>query len=244
MKYKEDSRDNQTLFLWLDLETTGLNSKTSGIIEAAGCFELNGEVLKEFELLINPFTYPKQIEVQEKALAVNNRTIPEIQTFLDQKQCLDWLNSWIEYYVTQYGCNRPYIVGYNVGFDVDFIKEWYSANNMKYSLYFQYKFIDVMQHVMLLSYLGVLDPYNNTLKDMCLKFGINIDNAHTAIADIRATRELSQKLVQTHKYVQWLKPAPIEEGDTNIDSIVANWGSKKVTEKLGLAQHDVTKDYN
>jgi DNA polymerase-3 subunit epsilon len=240
MKYIEDSVDNKSLFLWLDTETSGLNPKTCGLIEVAGFFELEGTVFGEFELLMNPFTYPNQIEIQETALAVNNRTIPEIQTFLDQRVCLVWLMETIQYYTTLYKTNRVCIIGYNVKFDVDFIQEWFNANNMKYSLYFQYKYIDIMQQVMFLSYLNIIDPFNNTLKDMCLKFGIDITNAHTAIADIKATYTLSKKLTSITNLIPWINP---EIKDINENHNIANWGSKKVTENAGIVKNNIIAQF-
>lgn len=238
MAFNENSVDKPIIYLHLDTETSGLDPEKCGLIEVAGLFEMNGQILNEFELLINPYTYPFAVEIQEKALSVNNRTIPEIQTFNDQAQCLNWLIDMSQYLINQYGANRIFIVGYNVKFDVDFIQAWFKANNKKFAETFQYKFIDVLQLVMTLSYLELLDPFDNNLKDMCLKFDVDLTNAHTAIADIRATRDLFHKLIASMNFINLVRP-----GNQAINGQVLNcmsqWISKPMAVKLGIEQIDI-----
>lgn len=238
--FNKNSVDKNLLFLYLDVETTGLDSTKAGLVEVSGLFEFQGQILQEFELLINPFTYPREVEIQEKALAVNNRTIPEIQTFLNQKECIDWLCLATKQYTEYYNCNRPFLIGYNTGFDTSFIQEWFNVNNIRFSEYFQYKYIDVLQLSMLLGYMGIIDPFDNNLKDMCLKFGIDLTNAHTAIADIKATRELYHKMLSILPFSGWLNPTSTSM--YNLMS-VQNWGSKPLIEKLGLQKNDIVKEY-
>lgn len=239
--FNTNSVDKNLLFLYLDVETTGLESTTCGLIEVGGVFEYNGEIIQEFELLINPYTYPFPVEVQEKALAVNNRTIPEIQTFLNQKDCLDWLCQTTKYYTAQFNCNRPFIVGYNVNFDMGFIQAWFNTNNIKFAEHFQYKSIDVLQLVMTLGYLGVIDPFDNNLKDMCLKFDIDLTNAHTAVADIKATRELYKKLLTLLPLATWINPNPdIAHSILNM----SKWGSKDLCKRFGIEYYDMKTQYN
>ena len=40
---------------YIDTETTGLDSKTCGIIQLAAIMEIDGEVVSEFETRIRPF---------------------------------------------------------------------------------------------------------------------------------------------------------------------------------------------
>ncbi len=236
--FNDNSVDKPIIYLHLDTETTGLDSEKCGLVEVAGLFEMNGQVLNEFELLINPYSYPFPVEVQEKALAVNNRTIPEIQTFNDQAICLDWLISMSQYLINQYQANRIFIVGYNISFDMNFIQAWFKVNNKKFVESFQYKSIDVLQLVMTLSYLGILDPFDNNLKDMCLKFDIDLTNAHTAIADIRATRELFHKLIGTMNFVNLLNPK-IQEDNIKLLNSLSHWVSKPMANKLGINQENL-----
>lgn len=238
MKYNEFSNNKPNLYLYLDIETTGLNKDTCGIIELSGMFEFNDSSIFEFELLINPFSYPKEIEVQEKALAVNNRTIDEIKTFNNQGECLKWLCDTIEYYVTNLGCNNPIILGYNVNFDIEFIKVWFMDNNVKYASYFNYKYIDIYQIVLNFSYLGILDFTDNDLKTMCLKLDVPLTSAHTAIEDIKATRLVHKKLIGLMSLVNIIKPTENLEILKNIE----NWGSKNICDKLGLKQTDFKKE--
>jgi DNA polymerase-3 subunit epsilon len=237
-RFIEYSVDKPQLFLYLDVETTGLNSKTCGLIEVAGVFEIGGIIIHEFELLINPYSYPREVEVQEKALAVNNRTIPEIQTFLDQKVAFDYLLQCIEHFENQYRCNNPIIIGYNVNFDVEFIQEWFVVNNIKYASYFNYKYIDVYQLVLNMAYLGIFDIGPNSLKDMCLKLDIDLTNAHTAIADIKATRDLHRKLIGYMQLVNLVNP----QENISIIKNINHWGSKKICDKLGIEQTDFKKE--
>jgi DNA polymerase-3 subunit epsilon len=238
--FNENSVDKNQLFLYLDVETTGLDHKKAALIEVSGIFELNGQVVQEFELLINPYSYPREIEVQEKALAVNNRTTSEIQTFIDQKTCFDWLCTATKQYTDYYKCNRPFIIGYNTNFDIQFIQSWFEVNNAKFVEYFQYKYIDVLQFVMALGYIGLIDMFNNNLKDMCLKLDIELNNAHTALADIKATRELFKKLISLSAINNFINPST--DIFNNFNNI-SNWGSKQLVSKFGIEKNDIVKQY-
>lgn len=241
-RYNAFSVDKPMLFLYLDLETTGLNPKTCGIIECAGLFELNGEVVHEFNLLINPYTFPIPggVEVQEKALAVNNRTIPEIQTFINQEEAFKYLLQCIDHFIDNFNCNNPFIIGYNINFDVEFIKEWFLLNNTKYAAYFNYKSIDIYQLVLSMCYLNIFDFGDNNLKDMCLKLDIDLTNAHTALADIKASRLLYKKLIGYMNLVNLVNP----QENISIIKNIAHWGSKKILSILGIQKTDFKAELN
>ena len=66
---------------------------------------------------------------------------------------------------------------------------------------FQYKDVDVFALVKHLAFLGHINSDNHRLGTVCDIYGVSLgDNAHDAIADIRATRELYQVLID--KYIK------------------------------------------
>ena len=90
------------------------------------------------------------------------------------------------------------IVGYNTSFDIGFIKAWFKDNDAKFSDYFTYKDIDVFALVKHLRLFGLMiDCENDKLSTVCKYFGIEID-AHDAMNDIVATRELYKYIVDQY----------------------------------------------
>lgn len=82
------------------------------------------------------------------------------------------------------------LAGYNVNFDMKFLGALMKRNNMKYTNYFNYYEIDVYGFVKYLE----LPTKNKQLSTVCDFFKVKLDNAHDALADIKATRELYVKM--------------------------------------------------
>lgn len=178
--------------IWIDTETTGLNTKEHGIYQIAYIIDIDGEVKEKGEILFNP----GEVLFSEEALKVNGKTVEEIKSFQSAKAAKQIFESIMSKYVDKYNKNDKFIpAGFNVKFDLDMIRAWWDSQNDKYyGSWFDYHFIDIMALSMIHFYLGKLKLPNYKLKSLCDHFKIKLD-AHDAMNDIIATRELLTHLI-------------------------------------------------
>ncbi len=185
--------------IYIDTETTGLDSRLCGLTEIACIMVEDGEKIDELLLYVNPSSYNKQVSIESKALEFRNVTIEEIETYPNSIVQFDKFIGFLDKHVDKFDKeDKLQIIGYNVGFDIDFIREWFIDNNHKYyGSYFSYKDVDVFALVKHLKLLKMIDTPNDKLETLCKEFDIEID-AHNALSDIIATRELYQVLTDNY----------------------------------------------
>lgn len=179
--------------LWADTETTGTEPKQNALIQLAAIIEIDGHVAEEVNLLMAP--KPHHVICQE-ALAVNKRSYEEICQFPPLEQGIDQFKSVMGKYVGRYDRADKFVMrGCNVGFDHEFIYTAFKTAGDKYG--FGTWVFNVKQDVHHLVCEAILQLKlrlpNYKLKTLCDYFGVAID-AHDAMSDIRATRELYYKL--------------------------------------------------
>ena len=185
--------------IYIDVETTGLDCNMHGIRELAFIVEIDGFVVDKGLLKINPFTYTKEIKADAKALEISGKTLDEIISSEYEKsfcQFLDFTRMLDKYVDSSNKEDKFTINGYNTSFDIAFLKAWFNDNGMNkfFSSYFSYKELDVFALVKQFKHLGLIDTKNDKLKTVCEYFNIPLD-AHNALDDIVATKELSEKLI-------------------------------------------------
>lgn len=185
--------------MYIDVETTGLEKLVHGLVEMAFIIEIDGEVIESGEMLINAFTYsrPCGSKVSPKALEVNGRSIEEIQGFPNSKDQCKGFVAIINKYIDRWDKNDKFkFIGYNVQFDAGFIQEWFKDSGYdNYGQYFCYKTVDPFELIKYLVHLEYLDTgKSQSLVAVSEYFGIELD-AHKAMSDIYATREIHQLLI-------------------------------------------------
>ena len=187
--------------LYVDIETTGLNSLSHGIIQLAALVEIDGEIVEEIDLRMRPLAKHK---VDEEALATNGLTEDEIRTYPPQADQYRAFEAFIARYVNRYEKLDKFILaGYNINtFDEPFLRQLFLDNatdrkSRKYGGYFGSWFFwpkrDVQTYLAehLVEHGLRLDNYK--LATVCENFGIAI-KAHDALSDIQATRALYRVL--------------------------------------------------
>lgn len=184
---------------YFDVETTGLDYRTAAMTQIAAIAIIDGEEVDRIALDINPYTYAKDPEVSEKALEVTNKTEEEIRSYPDSRAQFKKFIQFLDRYIDKYNKQDKFTpIGYNSQFDMGFLRDWFDDNKHKFfGSYFVHKDVDVFALVKHLEFLGLLPATkNHKLGTMCEAFGVDLgENAHDAVADIRATRELYQVLV-------------------------------------------------
>lgn len=184
-------------FLWVDVETTGLDPKINGIHQIAGQIVINGVTVDEFNYKFKPIDTEV---VEEKALAVSNLTIDDIEARTKtSKKAYKEFNHLLCTHVNKYDKNDKFILcAYNANFDAQFTNEWYAKHGNKYffGLCQGGAYFDPLNLALLVEMKSgkKLFKPNRKLVTVAKHFNVNLDNAHDALADIKATREVGKIL--------------------------------------------------
>ena len=178
--------------LWFDVETGGTDSEKDALLQLAGLIEIDNEIVDEINLKIQPV---KGKNVTAEAIKKHGLTMDMIEGF--EKP---WEARWkFDTFLTR---NNPapakdkrYIMaGYNADFDCRFLNQWYqdlSGGPYDYWKHLQFSPVDPLPTLRIMRHLELLDVPDTKLETVCDYFGITI-NAHDALSDIKATREVSK----------------------------------------------------
>ena len=185
-------------FLWLYTETTGIETTDSAAFELAFILVDNGNFICERDFFLNPLS--DKIKYHEDAGKIHGYTEEQIKSFPPEKVQVpviaDFLKSAVELFKTDGSKTEKLIVaGYNVGFDVKHLKALLERNGFFYEDYFDDKTADVFAQVKQAGIQKAL-PFlpDRKLGTVAKHLGVQLENAHNALADIRATREVAKKL--------------------------------------------------
>lgn len=179
---------------YFDVETTGLDAKKQDIIQLAYLIEIDDKVIEEGNYELQPFNYAT---IEPKALEISKRTVEDLKTYSQPKEIYFKLIKTLDKYVDKYNKKDKFIpAGYNVNFDLQFLREfWFKNNNKYFGAYFDYHILDPITTLYLLAYKGLIKVKDYHLKTICEYFKIPIE-AHDALSDIKATREVIRKVME------------------------------------------------
>lgn len=178
---------------YVDTETTGTDPDRHGIIQVAMIVEIGGKVEAEKEWLVRPHN---DVEIDDRALEVNRRTRQEIQgsTFAPPDETFREIEEFLGQFVGKFNrADKLTPAGHNVGFDCNMLKSfWKRCGSDYYGSWFNWDAVDSLALLRYLKAFGLLPPLKNLkLATVCEHFGIKLgEDAHDALADIKATREL------------------------------------------------------
>ncbi|MDR1256651.1 MAG: hypothetical protein LBJ86_02770, partial [Spirochaetaceae bacterium] len=145
-------------------------------------------------------------EFSKGAEDVHGFTREKIVSFLPEPQAAAILIDDLE----QYGKDRLTIAGYNVGFDMGFIKALFkrTGHTTKFNKYFDYLTCDVMQFVQACRMAGIISLPHINLESICRHLGINTEGAHHSMSDILNTKAVFDKLVSAAR-AGWVSGLPL-----------------------------------
>lgn len=173
-------------YIYLDTETTGLDPKNNSIVQLAGFIKVGNKEVT-FNYKMRPYHGES---VDPYASKVTGITTEMVYSWDDPKevfaQFIELLDSFNITYSTKF-----HLIGYNVGFDDEFMREWFSINGKKWGCYVWFPYIDVMA-LANLYYLNRRPSVPNFKLVTIYRetFGKDFSDAHNALSDIIATREL------------------------------------------------------
>lgn len=178
--------------IFFDCETTGVNPLKNDIIQIAGVIEDNEKEIDNFNIRMQPFSWEN---IEQRALDVNKITIEQLKGFPEPNIAYNKLVSLFDKHIDKFNKEDKFIVcGYNVKFDIDFLKEFFIKNSNMYLFSYFGPVKDPMYIINYLRTLNKVDVKSSKLVDVCEYFNIKIENAHDAMADIVATKEIVKKL--------------------------------------------------
>ena len=190
--------------LWIDTETGGTEPKTDALLQLAALIEVEGEIVDEINLKMQPF---KNKVVSVDAIKTNGLSMEKIKTFeKPEKAYMHFYDFLSKHGKRKNKAERFVMAGYNSDFDCRFLSQWFediSGGPYAYWDFLQFSPIDPLSTIRGMRYGGVIDIPNTMLETCCDYFGIKID-AHDALSDIRATRELTH-IVFSRLWDGWSK---------------------------------------
>lgn len=179
--------------LWLDCETSGTDPKRHDILRLAGIVVVNGKEKESFDLKLRP---ENPANISDEALAVNHLTRAEIDTYPPAQEAYDSFLEVCGRYVQKFNKQDKFFLGgKNVDFDKGFLWELFRRRGDPYLGSWIWGATLEVQTLMAWARLQGLVPAlaNYQLGTWCTAMQIPLD-AHNALSDVRASRELWLKL--------------------------------------------------
>lgn len=179
--------------VWLDCETTGLDKDKNGIITLAAMMEIDGKVVDSQTFSMNP----EGRTLEDGALQVNGFTREQVAALphwhLVKREFCVWLGKFVNKFDKE---DKARAAGYNIiTFDLGFIESWFLECGDQYLYsYFDRFPLDVYRLVPMLEWAGLKGLANRKLGTVCAAMGVKLEDAHEAMADVEATRELAGKI--------------------------------------------------
>lgn len=182
-----------------DVETTGLDDRLNDIIEVS-LHRLTDDVQKTWCVKpINPSA------INTDSLRINGHKLEDIlhqtkegrERYLDPVKVMIEIENWMM--EDEVPATQRVLAGQNIGFDRNFLEQHWIKCESKDSFPFGRRFIDTMgiQFFMDLCSGQMMEGYS--LNNLIKKYGVKNDKAHTAAADVKATKEVLMKQIEAFK---------------------------------------------
>jgi len=169
-------------FAFIDIETTGLDVRRHEIIEI-GCILTTPElkVIEEFELKIKP---ERIADADPVSLKISHYDPDRWGSAHNLENAIKILAAKVR---------DSIMVGHNVAFDSGFLEQAFSRTGILNTMH--YHKLDTVSVAWAKLHKDP-DLEHFSLRELCLRFGIENKEAHTALSDARATYELYKKLME------------------------------------------------
>ncbi len=183
--------------LWLDFETGGLDPAVNGLTQMAFIIEgEDGQILDAGDFNIKPF---EGSVVEPAALKVTGKNYDDVMGYEDEAVVLKLFLEILKKHINPLSYDENFTVaGYNVAFDIGFLDAWMVRCNKKFFTYFNYHSVDPLAIMRILRFEGETNLKSLKLSSVYEAIFNETFNAHDALADITATREIYKFLLENH----------------------------------------------
>ena len=194
----------QSLFkkvLYFDTETTGLDAGKYGIIQLAALMEIGGEIVETFNMKFQPH---EGALINPDALKISGTEPEELKTRTSSSDAYREFLKFLDRHIAKFDkTDQAYPAGYNVTFDMQFLEAWFRHHGNQYGTgsYQNWKMLDPLPLLRVWDFLGTVALPDYKLQTVCTAYGIELQ-AHDALSDILATRELLGRVMKTQGQTQ------------------------------------------
>ncbi len=181
-----DQRLDNAVYVVLDVETTGLNTRSDEIIEIGAVRIEGGVEVAEFSELINPGQ-----PVPERVVEITGITTAMLR---DKRTLMEAMPEFATF------CEGAVLVAHNADFDMAFFRRAFRQAGLP----FDFSIIDTLA----LARSQYPHLKSHRLGNMCKQLGISLLNAHRAVHDARATSLMLMKIlaeVKAQKHISALR---------------------------------------
>jgi DNA polymerase III epsilon subunit-like protein len=186
-------------FYVADIETTGLDSHKHDVIELSLYRLGDSSETAQKTWCIKPLN---QDDIDPVSLRINGHKLEDLlhktregrERYLDAAAVLIDVENWMA--EDGMPAESRFLVGQNVSFDKDRLEQLWIKCKSKDSFPFGRRYLDTMIFELFVDYCKGQFAEGYSLKNLGKKYGVKNDSAHTAAADVRATKEIFEKQVQ------------------------------------------------
>lgn len=182
----------QTIKLFYDLETTGVDHRKHSPHQIAGLIEVNDEIVETFDIKVGP--HPKA-KIEPEALKVAGITLDQVKAYPPFDHGYRDLTRLLGKYIDKYNSKqKAWLIGYNNrAFDDLFLRMFFELNNDPYiGSWFWADTIDVL--VLASEYLinrrSNMPSFKQGRVAQELGIAVEKDRLHDALYDVILTREI------------------------------------------------------
>ena len=175
-------------FLSFDVETSGFHS-TDHVLELAVIHWVDGQVAETFCQRFLPVGIDWEAESTKQAQAINHITKEQLEGYPSFGHHAGQL-------LTLLGRSNV-LVGHNAQFDARMLKQEFDRVDRPWT-----------PPVLLCTYEFEkrLSPHPRKLTDACPRWGVELNNAHSAFFDAKATGELLLAMLKSGRIASWMLP--------------------------------------
>lgn len=182
--------------IWCDVETTGLDTENAGAFQIAFIGVTTDKDKKSVHkrmFFLNPLS--DKIVYNEESGKIHGISEDEIRSYCPESEIIPNIAKYLEQISTNFGTQPKmlsYFCGYNPCFDWKFLDAAFKRHGYKLSDYCSPNVLDVMEQAKKAVASGRVNRFENLkLTTVAKSMGVNMENAHDALCDINATREVS-----------------------------------------------------
>jgi len=182
--------------IYVDTETTGISTRSNALIQVAGTISADGKT-EDFNFTMKPW---EGAVIDPGAMKVNG--ITNFESLPTEDVVFKEFLALLGRHVNRYDHNDKFqIIGYNIEFDVDFLRAWFKRNQDDFfSSWFWNPSLDVMT-LAAWHLIGARPDLKNFKLGTVYEyfFGKPMIDAHDAFGDITATREILNEIFKRQK---------------------------------------------